>query len=176
MGLPARMVSSERGLGPLSISTLVHAAIVAVIAWVAVSGAQRPPSKAAPSMYGSSPEGGTQGAGVTTVAPTVGRSLQRSEGEEYVGRYHLEPRRGQAFELRIRLINDAAGLRDHWSLLSDDSRGGEAQKLIVVSRDTFAYQFGSTRRVIFLRVGGSVVGVELRSLGQTTVGARNREP
>ena len=123
-----------------------------------------------PGVVGSASRGDASGTGPGIAAPPAGPSLDRVDGGRYVGRYQHPGRDRESSLLLVALVNDGES-EPHWALTIVEGQG-QVQKLIVVARDTFAFQLAPKQRVIFRRMGDSITAVSVRRGRDTTWAAR----
>jgi hypothetical protein len=152
-------------------SVSIHGVLVAlIVAGVASSTADSPDAAPRPGIIGNEDYASGRGAGGAITPPASGPSLDPVEGARYVGHY-LRPTPGQASAmLKVGLINDGEA-EPHWTLTVVDG-GGPMQKLVPITRDTFALQLAPRQRVVFRRLGDSVTAMSVRRGGDTTWAAR----
>lgn len=156
----------------LLISVGIHAALVAlVVASVFVGGAtDSSGSGRAPGIVGSAAQGSAGGAAASIAAPHAGPSLDRTDGARYVGRYERANGERGSSVFQVELVNDGES-EPHWALTLVDGQG-PVQKLILVARDTFAFQLSPRQQVIFRRADDSVTAASVRRGRDTTWASR----
>lgn len=154
-----------RWLPAVLTSVGIHGVLVVLVVAAGIAG-HRSDARDQAGVIGSADRGSGSGAGGAISPPPAGPSLSEIEGARYVGRYLRAATTPANAEIEVGLINDGE-VEPHWTLMLREGYL-PVQKLVPVTRDTFAFQLAPRQRVVFRRVGDSVTAISVRRGRDTT--------